>query len=174
MYNWLDCERGKWIANHTGPEQYWFVGFAREKIKWALGKPLIENTFAVLIVFIFGTIDDCSVCLRYVLPVVMGEQWLFSTWRTEGLSRWWWLWLWSWNDSPAFRQGYFQQRLWQLQLLLFHCIGQHLPVCVVSVWLAPQLKQLPDCHAQWPKSEKRIYILVSWKVCKCLCSVFES
>lgn len=71
------------------------------------------------------------------------------------INQWWWLWLRSWNDSPAFRQGDFQQRLWQLHLLLFHCIRQHLPVCIVSVWLAPQLKQLPDCHTQWPKSEKQ-------------------
>lgn len=54
------------------------------------------------------------------------------------------------NLSPALSQWYFEQRFGKSQLLLPHCIGQHLSVRVVSVRLVAQFKQLPNCHAQRP------------------------
>lgn len=50
------------------------------------------------------------------------------------------------DASPALVHGEMEVWLGQLELLLLHCVCQHLSVRVVSVRLLSQLQQLPQSH----------------------------
>lgn len=64
-------------------------------------------------------------------------------------------------DSPAFSEGYSEQRFGQSQLLLPNSVGQHLSVRIVSVGLVSQLEQLPHSHPKRPETQDKIkYILL--------------
>ena len=57
--------------------------------------------------------------------------------------------------SPAFCQRDREQGLGQLELLVLHGVVEHLSVGVEAIGLGPQLKQLPDGHAQRPATHRQ-------------------